>query len=474
MEPRWPDAWRRPPPPLIPRPGSQSLLDSLTPEAIDLTAWRNALVPGSNVLALHGLNNAASDSSFYLAPRLDRSTRSAGAALFFRKPTPVLQRNSRISRQRGRHGVPAQTRNLCRTHRGRHHLRHPRRHHPLYDQREHTNITNGVTYESPIHIETTTVIRAAAFRDGFEPTNVETNTYLFLDDVMRQGSAPYGSKPGPDWPNQGSVAGQLINYGMDPAIVNHTNATIGGQAQVKAALLALPTVCIPTDLPNLFHATTGIYTHPGNHGTAWERPASLEMIGDPNTAAGGFQSNCGVRIRGGYSRSPDNPKHSFRMFFRSDYGPGTLDYPIYGGEGASEFDGFDIQCSQNYSWSYHRDTSHNGLREIWSRDVQRDLGHPATRGRFVHLYLNAVYWGLYQIQERPEAAFGATYAGEPKDDFDVIKHPARMAITPPKPLTDTSSPSQAAAIRPGRNSGPARVLATSSIPIKTRRAPPTL
>ena len=218
------------------------------------------------------------------------------------------------------------------------------------------------------------------------------------------------------------MAGQVINYGMDPAIVNNTNATIGGQAQVKAALLALPTVCISTDLPNLFHATTGIYTHPGNHGTAWERPASLEMIGDPNTAEGGFQSNCGVRIRGGYSRSPDNPKHSFRMFFRGDYGPGTLDYPIYGGEGAGEFDGFDIQCSQNYSWSYHRDTTHNGLREIWSRDVQRDLGHPATRGRFVHLYLNAVYWGLYQIQERAEAAFGATYTGGSKEEFDVIKH----------------------------------------------------
>ena len=181
----------------------------------------------------------------------------------------------------------------------------------------------------------------------------------------------------------------------------------------------------------------------------------------------------GVRIRGGPSRSPNNPKQPFQCSSTATMGRAPLDYPIYSSEGASEFDGFDIQCSQNYSWSYHRDMSHNGLREIWSRDAQRDLGHPATRGRFVHLYLNAVYWGLYQIQERPEAAFGATYAGGSKEDFDVIKHAsqARMAITPPKPRTDISSPSQAAATRPGRDSGPGPARATSSTPIRIRRAP---
>ena len=141
-----------------------------------------------------------------------------------------------------------------------------------------------------------------------------------------------------------------------------------------------------------------------------------------STPEGGFHSPCGVRIRGGYSRDGSNPKHSFRLFFRADYGAGKLEYPIFGDEGTRDFDAFDIQCSQNYSWSFGGDGTHNALREIWSRDTQHAVGQPYTRGRFVHLYLDAVYWGLFQIQERSEAAFGATYLGGNKDDYDVIKH----------------------------------------------------
>jgi hypothetical protein len=218
------------------------------------------------------------------------------------------------------------------------------------------------------------------------------------------------------------VAGQVIDYGMDRTIINSTNANIGGAAKVKEALAAIPSMCITTDVKNLFDATTGIYTHPGNHGASWERAGSLEMLGDPNTPDRGFHSPCGLRIRGGFSRSTDNPKHSFRIFFRSDYGPSKLDYPLFGTAGAHEFDAFDIQCSQNYSWSFGGDSTYNALREIWSRDTQLDMGWQSTRGRYVHLYLNGVYWGLYQIQERAEAAFGSTYIGGNKDDYDVIKH----------------------------------------------------
>jgi hypothetical protein len=28
------------------------------------------------------------------------------------------------------------------------------------------------------------------------------------------------------------------------------------------------------------------------------------------------------------------------------------------------------------------------------RETQADLGHAAVRGRFVHLYLNGLYWGI--------------------------------------------------------------------------------
>ena len=64
-----------------------------------------------------------------------------------------------------------------------------------------------------------------------------------------------------------------------------------------------------------------IYTHAHNRGFAWERPALVELINDPEV---GFEEDCGIRIRGGFSHSGGNPKHAFRLVFRKEYGPRHL------------------------------------------------------------------------------------------------------------------------------------------------------
>src|SRR5690606_34914485 len=52
--------------------------------------------------------------------------------------------------------------------------------------------TSGEIYTGPILIDGTTVVRAIAYRSGFEPTNVDTQTYLFLGDVIEQPKLPEG------------------------------------------------------------------------------------------------------------------------------------------------------------------------------------------------------------------------------------------------------------------------------------------
>ena len=46
----------------------------------------------------------------------------------------------------------------------------------------------------------------------------------------------------------------------------------------------------------------------------------------------------------------------------------------------------------------------------------------APHGKYVHLYLNGMYWGLYNLHERPDDSFADEYYGGDKDDYDVIKH----------------------------------------------------
>ncbi|MCB0036974.1 MAG: lamin tail domain-containing protein, partial [Anaerolineales bacterium] len=287
--------------------------------------------------------------------------------------------------------------------------------------------SHGAIYTAALPITQTTFVRALAYKTNYITTPVNTQTYLFLDDVAVQFAD--GLPPTPAWPSlfvsndNYRVTGknQLFNYGMDPDIVIDGEGDSGlyTAAEIKEALASISSISLVTDLENLVDPATGIYVNAGQRGSAWERPVSMELMFPDGTE--GFQINAGLRIRGGYSRSDNNPKHAFRLFFSSDYGESKLRYPFFGDEGADEFDNLDLRTSQNYSWSFNNSNKNTFLREIFARDLMRDMGQPYTRSRYHHLYINGVYWGLYMSEERPEASFGETYFGGDKTEYDVIK-----------------------------------------------------
>jgi hypothetical protein len=270
----------------------------------------------------------------------------------------------------------------------------------------------AVAYAGPVQIDKTTCLRAAAVKPGWEPSPAQTRTYIFIADVIKQ--SPTGAAPGPGWPT-GSVNGQMIDYGMDPDVVNDP----AYEDLMDDALLAIPSISLVTDTSNLFDPQRGIYVNARHTGDAWERPVSVEMIYPDETE--GFQIDAGLRIRGGYSRNDPNPKHAFRLFFRSKYGEPTLKYPLFGSEGADEFDNIDLRTSQNYSWAYDGSDRNTFLRDVFSRDTQRDMGQPYTRSRYYHLYINGQYWGLFQTEERAEASYAESYLGGDKEDYDAVK-----------------------------------------------------
>lgn len=273
--------------------------------------------------------------------------------------------------------------------------------------------TKGEIYTGPIEITGTTVVRAAAFLNRFEPTNIDTQTYLFLDDVLTQspGDALRLGFPG------SSVNGQRYQYGMSRAVAPHL---------VKQALQEIPTVSLVIDQADFSSPSTGIYSNPGSRGRGWERPGSFELLNENGEGLGQVQLNCGIRVRGGFSRSRNNPKHAFRLFFRGEY-EGDLEYPIFQEEGANRFEALDLRTSQNYSWAFQNDGRNTFLREIHGRDAQRQMGQPYTRSRYYHLFINSVYWGLYMSQERAENSYGETYLGGDKDFYDVVKSAGNAA-----------------------------------------------
>jgi hypothetical protein len=401
--------------------------ESMRRTGFNVTPGLAALSGGNSVLALHGMRSSTSDPTFLMLPELVSGTVDASSlpVLFSGENVtpgwvngppsslgPVAALNFSVIR--GIYSAPFQLQISSAT--------------PGATIRYTTNgstpsPTRGTVYTGPLSISSTTVLRAMAYKEDYDPTPVSTHTYLFPDDVIVQ--SPTGQPP-PGWPATSGTS-QVLNYGMDPNIVNHADPRVGGRDQVKAALLALPTVSVTTDLPNLFNmdGSRGIYSNPYDRGYSAERRASFEWINPPTAehpaGTSEFQLEAGLRIRGGFSRSPDNPKHSLRFLFRGEYGAGKLRYPLFGEEGADVFDKIDFRTAQNYSWAFGGDDRNTFLREESTRQAHLDMGQPGSRVRYFHLYLNGQYWGLFNLDERTEADYAATYLGGAKEDYDVVR-----------------------------------------------------
>ena len=275
--------------------------------------------------------------------------------------------------------------------------------------------THGIRYTGPIRIDTTRVVRAAAFVGGQRQTPVATHSYIFVDDVIRvtDKSAEQMGYP-KTWGKytEWRLAGQDVPaaYGMSQRIV------IGDPGAVVDALKALPSMAIVTDPGDMFERD-GIYANPLDEGR--EVPASVEYIrpgGAPD-----FQVDCGVRIAGNWSRKPDvMKKHAFSLRFRSQYGTKRLKQVLFPGSPVTSFDTLRLRGSQADSFMYF---AHKGqyLHDQWARDTQRDMGWLSPHGSYVHLYVNGLYWGLYNLAEEPTAAFTSDHLGGAEADWDVIK-----------------------------------------------------
>ncbi|MEX0641450.1 MAG: SdrD B-like domain-containing protein, partial [Pirellulales bacterium] len=264
----------------------------------------------------------------------------------------------------------------------------------------------GTVYSAPILVSETTTLRAAAFLPG-ESATVHTQTYIFLNDMLSQDGTGF---PG-GW-------GFQADYEMDPEIVGDP----AYHADLLAGLTAIPTVSIVADLDDLFSVATGIYTMPTMTGPAWTRAASVEWI-DP-TGGADFQRNIGLMIEQGVGSvmPPDTSKLSLRLLFDAPHGSGPLRFDVFDSR-ANEFDSLLLHAGYEDSWS-HPDGDARRMaqyrRDQWMRTVQAAMGQTALEGRFVHVYIDGVYWGLYGLVQPPSALSAVENVGGTAGHHDVV------------------------------------------------------
>lgn len=230
----------------------------------------------------------------------------------------------------------------------------------------------GLRYTTLLNLTNTVVVRAAAFRDGWAPSRVTTHTYLFPERVA-----------------ESSVMRRTIT--TDPRY----------RDQIPAALRDLPSVSLAT--ATAANDTTTVR-------------ASMEWLPADGTPTA--QADAGVVLYGG--AFTDFAKKNFRLSFRREFGPSKFSYPFFAGfergvEAVGEFDQLELRGGSH-------DMSQRGfyLGNVFADDTLLEMGHLSPHGRFVHLYLNGVYWGVYHLRERWGAAMHARYLGGTPEDYESI------------------------------------------------------
>ena len=282
-------------------------------------------------------------------------------------------------------------------------------------------------YTKPLTLNKTTILRAVeVIGDSLSP--VTTASYIFTSSVLSQPDNPAGY---PDtWGEYCQIWGTAIaDYGMDPEMTGNQRLA----TKIEKGLSDLPILSIVSDKDNFFshendEETGGIYIFTGPPvgdatGHGWTRPASVELIGGPQKHD--MSTTCGIRLHGGHGRLAEkNPKHSFRLVFKEKYGPKTLQYPVFGSDEPSKFDQLVVRCHFGNAWQHWGESNRTKAqysRDVWARRMQRRISGLGVNALYVHLFINGMYWGLYNIAERVDEQFGKDHLGGKKSDIDVVK-----------------------------------------------------
>lgn len=258
-------------------------------------------------------------------------------------------------------------------------------------------------YHEPLAVTTTMVLRTKATKADYIASDVHTATYLFLEDVIRQSN----DQPGLPTRWQQPGTGYDADYEMDQDIVNDP----AYRDEIIDGLSSIPTFSIVMDPEDLF-SPDGLYIDTSRRGRASERPVSLEII-DPNGNLD-LQIDAGLRNHGNRTRLFEvTLKQSLRLVFRGEYGAAKLEYPLFPDAPVDRFDNIVLHAAKILD-------DPQMVRNSFGRNTNLAMGNDEGHSTHVHLYLNGLYWGLYNPFERPDAKFASEYYGGSEADYDSI------------------------------------------------------
>lgn len=278
--------------------------------------------------------------------------------------------------------------------------------------------TNVCPFARPsrMQIAHTTVLRCLATRFGYRPSETVTSTFVIRSSLPGQDIKRAKANGQPThW------KGEPADYGMDFRLaggdwIDRDPTDSKSMRALGDALDSLPILSISCDPGDLF-GDLGIYSNPLKRGKAWQRPANLEAFHHGRRL---LDVSCGVRVHGHITRTRNyTRKRSIRIYFRRKYGARTIDWPFFGEY--QDVRTLVLRGGGTDSWRMRRLPDIQYVRDEYARRLHQEMEGSSPQGHFAHLFLNGMYWGVYNVVERLTADYLSRRNPNDGTDWDVIK-----------------------------------------------------
>ena len=234
---------------------------------------------------------------------------------------------------------------------------------------------NSEKFESDMKIESTTVLRCAAFKDGLLTKDVTTNTY-FIDETANM---------------------PVVAVSVDPSFFEkYYKKTNGGTPDMDHDQMYAPNESYPND--------------------SGELPVHVEYYEKGRSSKGkAWEADGGISLMGGWSRM--ERKKSVAIVMREEYGGTWLKYPLFETrKGVNDkYKGFNLRNNGNrFVSDYFADAVGGAILEGSGVDYQRS--------RQVVVFYNGKYYGIHDMRERFNKNFVETNYGIDASSVTFLKH----------------------------------------------------
>ena len=229
---------------------------------------------------------------------------------------------------------------------------------------------NSGVYGSPVHITSTTVLKARCYQDGVLPGDICVNTYF-------------------------------INESFD-----------------------IPVVSISTDPYYFFDWSWGIYVvgengalgcgrdEPANYFQDWERPLNFEYFDTDGSRK--VNQLVGTKIIGACTRN--RPLKSLTLISREKYGKSGINYRFFSDRNNNSFKSLNLRNSGN---DFEETMLRDGFMQtllIGRMDIDYQSYQPAA------VFLNGEYWGILNLREKMNEHYVESNYGIDADDVSVLEN----------------------------------------------------